>query len=257
MPWKSTVRPCCEVDDSDGIFISLIEKAMRTSDGKVADLFHPTSPKRNLIWPFSPGSSNDRAPRHIWQGCRVEDGFWHGMSVSIWSKHRWLMLMTVDSPQLIRVAGSSKSNGGRWTIWLFMRTHHENTSNPEVPRWKRRFGDLGEVVSIGIHRDKVSQSWEVFTRTCWRGRSYWLIWLALSCFVMLCWDLYFCLDIVSTSMISIIRPVAANVPHWVTSKHSSDFGFQSQTNPMQASYFPRLFCNRKKTRAESLRYLLA
>ena len=88
-----------------------------------------------------------------------------------------LMLMTVDSPQLIRVAGSSKSNGGRWTTWLFTRTHHENTSNPEVPRWKRRTGDLGEVVSIGIHRG------QSFTEL----RSI----HDLTGFILLCWDLHF------------------------------------------------------------------
>ena len=149
MPWKPAVRPCCEVDDSDGIFISLIEKAMNTSDGKVADLFHPTSPKRNLI-----ELSHRVRPM---TGHRVisDRGVVSKMAFdTAWASASGvrLMLMTVDSPQLIRVAGSSKSNGGRWTTWLFMRTHHENTSNPEVPRWKRRTGDLGEVVSIGIHR---------------------------------------------------------------------------------------------------------
>jgi hypothetical protein len=124
------------------------------------------------------------------------------------------------------------------------------TKTRQILRFQGGSGGLaiwGKLFPLGSTGDKVSQSWEVFTRTCWRGRSYWLIWLALSRFV----GIYiFCFDIgsnhiVSTSMISIICPVAAHVPHWVTSKHSSDFGFQSQNNPMQEAYFPRLFCNRK------------
>ena len=34
---------------------------------------------------------------------------------------------------------------------LLTKTHHTDMSNPEVPSRKRRSGDLGEVVSIGIH----------------------------------------------------------------------------------------------------------
>ena len=148
-----------------------------------------------------------------------------------WTVHSWCGSQVLPSPMVVdEQLGFSRGL---------------TTKTRQILRFQGGSGGLaiwGKLFPLRSTGDKVWQSWEVFTRTCWRGRSYWLIWLPLSCFV----GIYiFCLDIVSTSMISIIRPVAANVPHWVTSKHSSDFGFQSQTNPMQASYFPRLFCNRK------------
>ena len=170
-----------------------------------------------------------------------------------------LMLMTVDSPQLIRVAGSSKSNGGRWTTSLFMRTH---TKTRQILRFQGGSGGLaiwGKLFPLGSTGDKVSQSWEVFTRTCWRGRSYWLIWLALSCFV----GIYiFCCDIVSyivsTSMISIIRPVCGKSPSLGDLQAFLRFGVSISDQPNAGIIFsPRLFCNRKNTGAESLRYLFA
>ena len=119
------------------------------------------------------------------------------------------------------------------------------TKTRQILRFQGGSGGLaiwGKLFPLRSTGDKVSQSWEVSTRTCWRGRSYWLIWLALSRFVgiyILCFDID---DIVSTSMISIIRPVCGKCP---SLGDLQDFGFQSQTNPMQASYFPRLFCSRK------------
>ena len=156
-----------------------------------------------------------------------------------WTVHSWCGSQILPSPLVV-----DEQLGFSWG--LTTKTRH-------ILRFQGGSGGLaiwGKLFPLGSTGDKVSQSWEVFTRTCWRGRSYWLI---LTGFILLCWDLHFCLDIVSTSMISIIRPVAANVPHWVTSKHSSDFGFQSQTR----HHIFHAFSATEKTRAESLRSLFA
>ena len=97
----------------------------------------------------------------------------------------WWCMMILDGRRLMQVAGSSKSNAGRWTTWLLTKTHHTDMSNPEVPSRKRRSGDLGEAIPLWSIGDKVWKSWEVFMRRRWGGsRSDWL---ALSCFAMW-WD---------------------------------------------------------------------
>ena len=115
-----------------------------------------------------------------------------------WTVHSWCGSQVLPSPMVVdEQLGFSRGL---------------TTKTRQILRFQGGSGGLaiwGKLFPLRSTGDKVWQSWEVFTRTCWRGRSYWLIWLPLSCFV----GIYiFCLDIVSTSMISIIRPVAANVP---------------------------------------------
>ena len=165
-----------------------------------------------------------------------------------WTVHSWYGSQVLPSPMVV-----DEQFGFSWGL---------TTKTRQILRFQGGSGGLaiwGKLFPLGSTGDKVSQSWEVFTRTCWRGRSYWLIWLALSCFV----GIYiFCCDIVSyivsTSMISIIRPVCGKSPSLGDLQAFLRFGVSISDQPNAGIIFsPRLFCNRKNTGAESLRYLFA
>ena len=64
----------------------------------------------------------------------------------------------------MQVAGSSKSNAGRWTTWLLTKTHHTDMSNPEVPSRKRRSGDLGKL----FHWDPLGTKFDKVEKYSWR-----------------------------------------------------------------------------------------
>ena len=188
----------------------------------------------------------------------------HVMSVS--TIKEWLMLMMYDDSwwSTVDAGGSSKSNAGRWTTWLLTKTHHTDTSNPEVPSRKRRSGDLGklsgEVIPLGSIGDKVWQNWEVFTRRRWGCRSYWLIWLALSCFFgiyIFCYDIvWYCIhfdDLHNSSCCG--KWMQMSLTGWPPSIPQIS-GFNLRPTLCRHHIF-HAFSATEKTRAESLRSLSA
>ena len=139
---------------------------------------------------------------NVWQlwtgissGYKSEDGF-----CTWWVSARlrtdgwcWWCMMILDGGRLMQVVlPSPMLVDEQLGFWRRL-----TTQTRQILRFQGGSGGLaiwGKLFPLRSTGDKVSQSWEVFTRTCWRGRSYWLIWLALS----RCVGIYiFCYDIVS------------------------------------------------------------
>ena len=170
--WR--IRSALKVDESD-LFLTYFDMKTKAVAGTVTKV----RPKE-LGWVHSLGLY------HIWQlwkRFQVWTRPLHVMSVSTWIKDRWLMLMMYDDSwwSTVDAGGSSKSNAGRWTTWLLTKTHHTDTSNPEVPSRKRRSGDLGKLFHwdpLGTKFDKV----EKYSRgdVGAVGRIDWFDWLNLA-----------------------------------------------------------------------------